>query len=115
MYELKMSEDLLFMLSLLLTLSRAELQFKPAYHPVNQLPLCAIDPPSAVLAMDDAHVGVPPGVPEPVVCSFSCAGYFGCTSFNYRSDLQQCELFNYAMKNCTASAKGTCMHFQVCT
>ena len=56
--------------------------FKPAVHPFNGLSLCAVDPPSAVLSLADASVGIPPGVPETVVCSYGCTGYVGCISLN---------------------------------
>jgi hypothetical protein len=90
--------------------------FTPVVDPVSESILCATDPPSAIFSLTDVSVGVPVGVPESVICGFSCTGYENCSSYNYRklpASSAQCELFNYSFKTCIVSSNSLCQHYQV--
>jgi len=91
--------------------------FKPL-HLVNGTVGCAVDNATTAIPLSELRIGIPPGVPDSVLCAFGCTGFSDCTSFNYRQsrddsiDSGQCELYTTPPRNCTISGNH-CQHFQV--
>ena len=79
--------------------------------------LCSIDLPYRVVNVSDILVQMsglvvmPEGIPPHVLCSQRCTGEQVCTSFNYKQDVGQCQLFNNIAMNCMAQP--ACSHYSV--
>ena len=78
----------------------------------NSSDVCAVDLPSEVFQANPTlfnSVCVPPSVQ----CAGRCTLDPNCTSFNYKSNLQQCQLYFYQPKTFT-SDDTLCQYFSVC-
>jgi hypothetical protein len=90
--------------------------FKPLLSTYGS-PGCAVDNSMALISVSEVRIGMPSGVPDPVLCAFSCGRFQSCTSFNYRrsrnaaNDGGQCELYTVSPRNCTIDE--FCQHYQV--
>jgi len=83
----------------------------------NGSSLCAVEDPFYVMNTDDI-IGIPPGVPGSVRCSFYCTGMrskTNCSGFNYliRGPTSgKCQFYSEPPSNCSALIKG-CMFIEV--
>ena len=79
----------------------------------NGTELCATDPPATALNVSRLYellVGI--GTPSLVVlCGWKCTMDEGCTSYNWRDDIQVCELYRYDPTFCSVVA--CCSFYQV--
>src|SRR6218665_1835617 len=77
--------------------------------------LCANDPPSTALNVSGLNgllvdIGAAPSM---ILCGWACTMDASCTSYNWRDDIQVCELYNYDPTNC--SIVSCCSLYQVQT
>jgi hypothetical protein len=83
----------------------------PQYGDVT---LCSVDQPYKVMSVSDIMLrmsGLMPGIPPHVICSQGCTGEQGCTGFNYKQDVGQCQLYNNIAANCMVQQ--ACSHYSV--
>jgi len=81
----------------------------------NGTSLCALGLPSTTLNVSELNgllVDVA-AAPPMVLCGWKCTMDESCTSYNWRDDIQVCELYNYDPTNC--SIVSCCSFYQVQT
>src|SRR6218665_1088234 len=79
----------------------------------NETELCALDPPSTALNFSElngllVNIGTAPPM---ALCGWKCTMDEGCMSYNWRGDIQVCELYNYDPTNCSVTS--CCSLYQV--
>src|SRR5688572_2152042 len=79
----------------------------------NGTELCAVDPPSMVFNVSQLNGSLVNGgcAPPKALCAWKCTKDLDCTSYNWRDDIEMCELYYYPPFSC--AIVNSCSFYQV--
>ena len=94
------------------------------FHPVTSpelgdVELCSMEQPYRVFNVSDILLQIEmlglltmmSTIPIHVLCADRCTAEQGCTGFNYKQDVGQCQMYNYVSTSC--AVQKSCIHYSV--
>ena len=102
----------IFMIQSLAQATKADPQLFQKAVSLNNTDTCAMNTPSEVFEIVSDHIDSV-CIPTSVQCAWSCTREPMCTSYNYMTIVQECELYYYEPTNFTCISDSSCIYFLV--